>query len=505
MKKCHQSWSNINQHSSDLYMSIISRERNDFLLQFLSYERETLWDEITLKSLFLQSVLRKQHWIQALLDAASSEKSFNAILNQHIELFKVIAFCSKNCDNAELWLDYVPKVLQSTNFNGVCSDSLRMCHLELQRQTFLLEFLRDNSSFQKIGDSCAKFSILESLLDYVDFNSNNYVKIEQLIEQNHQLKLQQLSIHQKIEINQICSDSHLLREYLIIKFSLDLIQTENVNPMFEQKVLNSIKVLFRSIEEEEIFVKIAEIVFSLLFLRYEHIRKSKRGSNLESRSMTTSIITSSPSYYSQLSLPIKIDPPQAGFVCSRKTLELLLNLLKSVCVQRKHSKPDQNCNDSIKLRFKRINDSVTEGLWRLSLLEEKMEMNAKGGIFTAYNYHLALKFHKTLSDGENSSERTSEEDKLKHKVKKPFKRKLRKRSQPKTWSDGNERSSMSLQTSNTDVSGNAGDSGDDASRTTNIICRMLMNPPSLVTISMDNQQTVQQILEVSSFILLIIS
>ena len=489
---------------SDLYMALFSRDRNDLLLHFLSYERETLWPQKNIKSLFLHTVLRKQHWLLALLDSAASlENNFNATLNQHIELFKLIAFCNSSLDNADLWLAFVSKVQKATNFNGAYSDSLKMCHLEVQRQAFLLDFLRANSKFRTIGDVVVKFSILEPLLEHVDFNSNLYTKIEQLLEKNHQLKMEQLSIHQNKVLNLTCNDTHLLREYYIVKLTLDLLLDEIPVGANEQKIISVIKLMFRNIDNVESFVRTVEIVFSLLFLRHEHIRKAKRGSNVESKSMTTSVLTSPPTFYSQMSLSIKLEPPQVGFVCSRRVLEIILNFLRSVCVQRKHSKPSQNCNDSIKLRLKTINDEISEGLWRLTLIPEKTSPFVGSGKVTNFNYQLALKFHKSASDGDNSSERTSEEDQLKQKkVKKPFKRKLKKRVPRATSDGGNDRSSMSVQTSNTDVSDNVRDSAEfeDSSRTKNIICRMLMSPQSLINNSMDNPQAVEQVLEVKKSI-----
>lgn len=492
---------------SDIYMALFSRETNDLLMQFMSYERETLWQQKNIKSLFLHTVLRKQHWVLALLDCNTRpENNFNVTLNQHIELFKLIAFCNSSLDNADLWLEFVSKVQKATNLSGVAySDLLKICHLEVQRQALLLEFLQANSKFRKIGDVTMKFSILESLLEHVDFDSNNYSKIEQLLEQNHQFKMKQLSIHQNKVFNLTCQNSHLLREYYIVKLSLDLLMAETPTEANEQKIVSTVKLMFRNIDKVESFVRTVEIVFSLLFLRYEHIRKSKRGSNVEARSMTSSILTSPPTFYSQMSLSIKLDlPPQVGFVCSRRVLEIILNLLRGVCVQRKHSKPSQNCDDSIKMRLKTINDGINEGLWRLTLLPNKTKPSIGSGKITNFNYQLALKFHQTLKDGDYSSERTSEEDQLSCKVKKPFKRKLKKRV-PRTSSDGgNEKSSMSVQTSNTDVSNNARDSGEfeDSSKARNIICRMLMSPKSLINISMDNPHAVEQIIEVISNIAL---
>ncbi|CAO1403533.1 unnamed protein product [Diamesa serratosioi] len=445
--------------SSDFYLALLSRNSHNLLNQYFECEREQTIESFQLKSLLLQVFQNKTHWFLTMLntDAVNIKKYLSNHLCQHINLFKMITF-SGHCVSVDSWLNFINICSSEIEIDSevIRNDVLKMFLLEIKRRQFVLNFLKKNSNYEIIDENAlAKKNVMTHLLDYVNFHAGNYDSIKHILLQNQELTEKQLEIYNiGHENNHIKSESQLMNEYLIIKLYLDLIlmtNEDNVNEELVEASLSRIRTLYRSFDRAEKLYELIEKSFLLLFIRYEHVRKTKFQSNDSNKTLNSPTISNLSQTNTEISdgETLKEFKLQSGFICSKKSIELILNSMSSFLMSNMHTDLFKNTNEDLKQKFKQLLNTVENTMWRLKIVTKCIDNKNEEDSMNFFKLNTLLKVHKVNNDPitSNSSEKYSDDDK---KVpKKIMMRRRKKRPKSKVSEDNDDESDSPSEYCNT--------------------------------------------------------
>ncbi|CAO1392357.1 unnamed protein product [Diamesa hyperborea] len=436
--------------NSEFYLSLLSRNSHNLLNQYFEYEREKTIENFKLKSLLLQVFQNKKHWFLSMIntDAVNIKKYLNNHLCQHINLFKMITY-SGHCVSVDSWLHFINKCSSEIEIDSevIRNDVLKLCLLEIKKRQNVFNFLNKNSNYELIDENAlGKKTIMTHLLDYVNFRADNYDSIKFILQHNQELTDKQLEIYNTVDGNkQIKSESQLLNEYLFVKLHLDLILMTNEDNVDEELIedsLSRIRTLYRSFENAEKLYELIEKSLLLVFMRYEHVRKTKCDSNDSNKTLN------SPSTFSNLSQTnteisdgeiLKEFKLQSGFICCQKSIELILNSMSTFLMSNLHTDLFRNSNEDLKQKFRQLLNTVENTLWRLKIVTKGIGDPEDEDSNTFLKLSNLLKVHKNYDPiNSNSSEKNSDDDKKL--PKKATLRRRKKRPKSKVSEDNDEES-----------------------------------------------------------------
>lgn len=390
-------------------------------------------------------------------DTVNIKKYLNNNLCQHINLFKMITY-SGHCVSVDSWLHFINKCSSEIEIDNevIRNDVLKLCLLEITRRQNVLNFLNQNSNYEMIDENAlAKKTIMTHLLDYVSFRADNYDSIKQILQHNQELTEKQLEIYNIVNANKpIKSESQLLNEYLFVKLYLDLVlmtNEDNVDEDLIEDSLSRIRTLYRSHDNAEKLYELIEKSFLLVFMRYEHVRKTKIDSNDSSKTLNSPTISNLSQTNTEISDGelLKEFKLQSGFICSRKSIELILNSMSTFLMSNLHTDLFKNCNEDLQQKFRKLLNNVENTLWRLKIVTKSINKTDEEDTMTCIKFSNLLKVHKVINEpiNSNSSEKNSDDDK---KVpKKAMVRRRKKRPKSKVSEDNDEGSDSPSEYCNT--------------------------------------------------------
>lgn len=462
----------------------------------MDYERQQVIRKCQMKSLFLRTCYEKVHWVETLLDPANDDaiSLLNHEVYQHLRIFRLIL----NKEIRESDVNFCWTELEAINANAFQPESsLELCYIELQRQKLISQFL---SCHLHVGGFDEKMlsgnNIMNNLLCLqVDFSINNYEEIRNLLQANHELVQQQRDIlgepqdHQRTEID-------LLNEYMIMKLYLNLIQSNEPSPEVVETNLHHIRILMKTVNDGKALFQLLRNIFTLIFLRFEHIRKTKRKrKNSEMQSGFNS--NQNNSHTTDVS-DATADNLQSGFVCLKTSLKAIVNSMRLFLMNMEvyHS-----CNDDLKNKFDAMIEDVDDTLWRLQIIDNEARKREEL-VHSVKDWILAT----DLKISNVQTQITSDDEKLSPK-KKIYRKKLKKRPKIAAKTDENDEASddpvefqLVTDNSQTENSGKRTQSRSTESqrRVRSVISKLLMSPASLVAICVlqKDNETVSKIIQV---------
>ena len=456
-----------------------------------------------MKAMFIRTCYEKVHWIGTLLQAENDDIicSLNHKVYQHLKLFRLIL----NMENVDLYDCSWRLELESIDANVIqCGSTLELCHDELQRLNHIFKFL---SSHQHIGTFDSKMlvknSIMNNLLSLqVDFSIKNYEAIRNLLKVNQEINEHQLEISNKSS-SKARTEVKLLNEYMIVKLYLNIIQSNDATQEMIDEHLQHIRILLKTINDGEIIFRLLQNVFTLVFLRFEHIRKTKRkrkNSEMQSGSISNHIN----SHTTDVS-DTTVETLQTGFVCLKMSLKAIMNSMRLFLMGLDQMKFYQTCDADLKLKFETMLKNVDNCLWRMSIIESESQKKVKST--QSVTEWITMHAGDNITAPSLTPEITSEDEK-KIPKKKVYRKKLKKRPKVAMKSDENDEASdepidfqLFTETSLTENSENRVQSRSTESqrRVRSLISSMLMDPESLVTVCMlkDDQKSVEKVIQVS--------
>lgn len=469
------------------------------LNQYIDYERKQTVGKCRTKSLFLRTCYEKIHWIGALLDDKNDGaiKSLDHKVYHHLRLYRLILKMG-NCEyDNNSWCSE----LEETDSSVVQAESaLELCYDEIKRQKIIFEFLATHEHFGKFDEKMLlKHHVMSSLLSLqVDFSMQNYEAIKKLLQMNNRSQNHQITITGKTWKSH-SNEVDLFNEYMIVKLYLTMIQSDEVSQETIDANLQHIRGLLKTITDGKVLFRLMQNVFTLIFLRFEHIRKTKR-KRKNSEIQSGSFSNQNNSQVTDTVSDTTVETLLHGFVCLRETLKVILNSMRLFLMSFDKSPVYKASHDDLKVKFGVLLKNVDNSLWRLRIIEndggkkEKTQQSVKEWI----RLHDVKTSNVTL-------EVTSDEENLV--PKRTHRKKLKKRAKLAVKTDDNDEASDDLieyvatQSSVTENSEHRTQSRSTESqrRVRSIIPKVLMNPESLIAMCLlkDDHENVQKLIQVS--------
>lgn len=442
----------------------------------MEYERERLLQKsISQKFLFLKCFYQRKHWIESILNADNDnliKELINEDLYNHIALYRLILKMDKSnfIDDHTLSDEF----MQINVIEG--NEVLSLCMNELTRQHTIAQFIKVHS-FNNAAIDMSKSFILTQLLSAIPsyFKMENYEKMLKLLNQNHTLnELQGRSFHHKTEMQ-------LFNEYMVVKIYLShILKMPNSSCESIDASLNNIRSVLKTINDGNVLLQVLKTVFTLIFIRCEHIRKTKfkkRGSE----SHSGSFLGQNNSHSTEISDNVFIDVHHNGFLCDKECLEAILNSLRLFLMSLDVTEAYKNSDTRLREEFSAMLKSVDNALWRLRIVTENTSSNPT----KKYSAREWLAFY----EHENATKMTSDEDSQVPKRKVTRKR-LKRRSRVMTKSsDENDEDSENnyhfiTESTHTELSENRIKHLEAHKKCESIIPKLIMKPESLVALCM---------------------
>lgn len=490
---------------SVLLLSLLSRSVLTLLTQFLDYERKQNIEKCTTKSLFLRTCYEKVHWIDVLLEPANDDtlQSLDHKVCHHLRLFRLILKMGNvAADDQSWWNDF--DVVDGSVIRP--RSALELCHTELNRQKMVFQFLREQDHIGTF-DVSSNLILTQILGLQVTFSSQNYEAIRKILHTHHELTKQEndsalVTADLKESINESRTELELFNEFMIVKLFLNIIQSNEISQETVKEQLAFIRTLLETINDGKMLFQLMQNVFTLVFLRFEHIRKTKRKrktSEVQSGSLSNNIN----SHTTDVS-DTTVATLQTGFVCLKISLKAVLNSLRLFLMGLDKREVCKTCDEELRLRFDGILKDIDNALWRLRIIDTD---GAKKSKITesVREWISGQETHKTF----DATLQGTSDDKNNQPRKKIYRKKLKKRPKLALGTDENDEASedpvdfqLVTDTSHTDQS----ESRTQQSRSTesqrkvrSIISKVLMSPESLLTYCMlrGDTENVQKIITVS--------
>lgn len=417
-------------------------------------------------------------------------EAFNDNLYNYIALYRLILKMDKTnfFDTPSLVEDFV-----KINSSVIEKDILGLSIVELSRQKLITDFMHETHSIGAI-DMSKSHLMIQLLSNCLSLRIENYQKIFNLLKRNHELNLLQMSKIGLNSIDDLKTEMQLFNEYMIIK--MYLINVIQGNSESFDVHLNHIRTLLKTINDGNVLFNLLQTVLTLIFLRYEHVRKTKIKKK-GSEPLLSSSSTHNNSHSTEISDNVFLDTQNNGFVCGKENLEAILNSMRLFLMSLDITEAYKNSDTKLRDKFSLILKSVDNALLRIRLVSQESQSSPKK-IYSSYPW---LEFH--TNNQENKLNTSDDEGKSpKRKV---HRKRLKKRSRVFTRSsdDNDEDSENNLHfitESFTENSENRIKSLEVQKKNESIIPKVLMKPECLVALNLTKKdmESVDKIIKVKS-------
>lgn len=448
----------------------------------MNYEQLQIKEKCQMKSLFLRTCSDKVHWIETLLDVKNDDaiSALDHRVYHHLKFFRLIikVGCLNYSDTS--WWNDLEEIDRETLETG---SALELCHLELVRQQKIFHFLSWKSIENPDDRFLTKNHLLCHLLSMqIDITSENFFSIEELLRANQELNEKQLGMFESpLKVKK--TEVQLFREYIIVKLYVSVIMCVGQNQEVIDSHLKLTEELLTSMSDADSLHKVLQNILTLIFLRFEHIRRTRR-KRKSSEKLSSSVSNQNNSLTTDVS-DGTADTLLNGFVCLKSSLLTVLNSLRAFLVKLDRLDVYKSCDDEQKLKFASMIKVIDNTLWRLKIVENEGERRTPSG----HSVKEWLCLHGTDSTLLSPHlEITSDEEKKVPK-KKISRKKLKRRPKLVMQTDENDEASdepvdhqLVTETSVTENSENRTQSRSNEShkRVRSVISKILMNPESLV-------------------------
>lgn len=448
----------------------------------MNYERQQNADKFSGKTLFLRTAYEKLHWMSELLNAANDDalSQLDRKVFQFLRLLRMVY-------NAQFehWPD-----LDSIDADVVPpGSSLELCHIELKKQKIILKFLDEHEHNGKFDHKIlVENCIVQQLLSLrVNFSMETHEAIQKLFQDLHEFNQRQLEISNKPTSR---NELELLNEYMILKLHLDLIQSDDA----DSDNLQHARSLLRTINDGTALFLLVQNVFTLIFLRFEHVQNAKR-KRMNSEAQSGNVSSQTNSHPTDVSDPIG-DMTQSGFMCLGSTVNVIVNSLRRFLMELDQLEVYGSCDDELKIRFEMMLKNVDDALWRMQILAnscDKLEPRKSAKSW--------VKFHVVAKPADISSDISGDESETQ---KRKVKRKKHKR-RPEDYDESYEASGDSVppqpatETSKTEASEKQSMKSEPRSSGNGFFSSVLMSPESLLARCMlkNDLENAQKVIKVS--------
>lgn len=381
-------------------------QSHNVLKAFLEFYKKSILNDITKPSIFIRAIEQKSHFLEAIIIRKHSTDCLPSCLNDSLFVVKQIrnVYKSKFSNSQKILTQ-----LNQIDLNRYAGSANRLFIIELRRLLSLHHSLNHHIPNIEIETFVASFNVIHYLWKNVDLASFEYATLKSILldNQRHNVEIQLLLQSQTaMDSTADCTELELYEQFSIVKLILGAIllnyNTENYEEVISNRLTDAKKIL-RSIETFSVYVSIIETIFSLLFIRWEHIEHK---SNSNDGNFDCSIDSCTESDLDSTKILIK-KYEKVGFICTQLTVEGILYLLKNSVTQKRHSSKYAEADEMNRTRFNRIYDNITDALWRLSLFRF-IENNLK--ISAQMEFSKILTVHSKLIEKRVSTSSTDDDE-----------------------------------------------------------------------------------------------
>lgn len=481
-----------------LYFALLSRNSLTMLKLYLDYEHIRIIEKFDDRTIFLKAYYQNKHWI----DVIFNHEKTNNILSTRLSstLYQNLQVCRTALNSTSLPFDEnLSKLsLESIDSSVIHNDVIKLCFLEISRQFHISKFINSHSN----SIDFTKSHLMTQLLKIpIYFTMEKYESILNVLKLNYEYNEAQLKIFSSnLDLSSSKTELQLLNEYMIVKIYLVNILQERDTLDSDASVKN-IRSLLKTINDGNVIFKLMQTVMLLAFTRFDHIRRARIRHRTNEQTSNSSTSNQNNSYSTDISDSALIDSyNNSGFICSRKSLEVILNSVRLFLMSLDITEAYKNSDNSLKKKFSQLLHEVDHFLWKLSIIdsnEQPIETKKKIQFYSSREWLFIHDDSRLVV----IQEKTSDDEKCATR-RKPLRKKMRKRSRISTKSDDHDEDSE-----NGDIPDNSGATensenrvklSDINKRPESVISKMLMNPESMIAlcIQKNDYDSVRKILKV---------
>lgn len=383
----------------------------------------------TTRSAFFMAIRKKMHFLEPIILDNGGDIPEPAAIQPLARLLRIVMQISNGNSRSTEYHQYdeilkrFENEIDATQFT---SNQL-ILYYEIERILSLYQFVRMCRRYDYQCDSIAvrTFAAKYSILDFFyKFNDGNllmqpldYQSIRQQLVKNQQLN-QLISPHCVANHEKI-SEVNVFDQFYAINSLVEVMQVNPYAKCYEDIVrvkCIEIKKIIDNMYDTLAFVETIEYLFTLLFLRWEHVNAQADSNNkLDPFLSLTSLYESNTSAeYNDHDIPIrklpKIINTKNGFVCSYVVLQTILNILNSSMTNHRIEERD---DESLNERFNRVANEIANAKWRFALVDSfyslincnQLSKNVK--ILLTPHHQRSINAKTVNSSSENEDDNTS--------------------------------------------------------------------------------------------------
>lgn len=417
----------------EIAMALLSNPSRRMLRSYMDYEVQYLCTSQCMfhhKTAYLLALHRKTHFLEPVM-ANVAREGIPATVQDTFQLLRTIQMVNngypKAKDNFQIFFQNFEKQINVAQLQP----NHRVFYDELQRIFALYAFLNANASVTTratvpISYFAPKYSVIDFLFKHVDAGcflaKLDYENVRDLLIQNERFNHMVNETLPAYTADRV-SELDLFQQYFVVKLMADnllLTQTASNYVMLIDGNCVRMREILDDIRQPLAYVEALEILFAMLFYRWEHAAgHSGQKFDGNSSSLTTIQESDTSEDYTDDSVflaPRKVQQPtvggeKSGFMCTVAVLEAVLKMLsESVGVHVKSSEFQESLGDALAARLERICGRIRDAQWRLGLFElnnpvkESLQLTADMKMLLTSGNGASLESTTTTSSDEDEDE-----------------------------------------------------------------------------------------------------
>lgn len=338
----------------------------------------------TTRSAFFTAITKKTHFLEPIVSDNGGDIPEPDAIQPLARLLRIVVQISNGNSRATEYHRYddILKRFQNEIDPTQLTDNQLILYYEIERILSLYQFVRTCRRYDYQCDSiavrtfAAKYSILDFLYKFNDGSlltqTFDYQSIRVQLVRNQTLN-QLISPHCVANREKI-SELNVFDQFYAVNSLVEVMQVNPYAKCYEDIVrvkCADIKQVIDNMFDTLAFVETVESLFTMLFLRWEHVNANADSNNkLDPFLSLTSLQESETSAeYNDFDGPTRKLPKMIntknGFVCSFVVLQTILNILSSSMTNHRIEEGDE----SLKERFNRVADEIANAKWRFALVD----------------------------------------------------------------------------------------------------------------------------------------
>lgn len=509
-------------HLDEIALALLSNPSSRMLRSYMDFEVQRLcsgqnmfWE----RTMFLMAMHRKSHFLEPVLSNVAREGVPHKA-QDCINLLKIIQTVNDGLSKCRDTFHAVVGQFKNQIKCDNLQENQRIFYHELERIFLLYDFLQTHSSSisrasSPISAFTAKYSVIDFLFKHIDAGfflaKLDFESVRDLLVEN--ARINQLVNRDVQHANAHIPEVDLYQQYYVVKLlaeSMLLNQSvRNYSEMISSNCAEA-KAIIDQISNPTAFVELLEVVFTILFYRWEHTSGVTGSRNEGSSSLTTMQESDTSDDYTDDSVflaprklqQVHVNSEKSGFICTIVMLELVLDMLTACATARSGSTEFiDSLDDALAIRFEVISKEISDAQWRLSLFQ--LDQSTRDSI----QLSIDLKAHLTSSCGDMFRRSTSSDEEGEEHLQRPgsagvTRRRPRRKIPFRKTDDKNSSFLHSTENERQMFDSSVGSRSAGFADKRNIISKMLGGPLSLVAVCMSrgNMAEAKKIIDVSNFV-----